>query len=143
MGYTHYWKNSTPASAADWLQFTAAASRVIHRARYVNKIKLACWNGTGAPVVNNSEVGFNGRDPEAFESFRIARGDSASDFCKTGRRPYDAAVVGVLIVAAHTLPGFSWSSDGDPEDHAEGLRLAQYALLNVAGTKCRDKSAGH
>ena len=52
------------------------------------------------------------------------------EFCKTAAKPYDVAVVAILIAASDigggtdsNYPAMSWSSDGETADHDAGRRL--------------------
>jgi hypothetical protein len=124
MGYTHYWNQARPFSPVEWGDYMAAARTIIRRAR-AQGIKVAGWHGTGRPQIDEDAVALNGREPEAFESFRVTSAwDSGRNFCKTGRRPYDAVVVALLIVGAR-MGVLSWSSDGGDEDHEAGVKLAR------------------
>jgi hypothetical protein len=123
MGYTHYWK-SAGFTPAQWktLQF---AARVIAERSKAAGAPLAGWAGKGQPTINGKAIRLNGVDPDSFETFALEPRASRFSFCKTGRRPYDAAVVALLIVAARINPWFSWTSDGDPGEHADGRTMAR------------------
>lgn len=74
-------------------------------------IALADGPGDGEPVVAADEIVFNGRDEESYEWFDIKQVYSERDlhpddpmkfaFCKTGRRPYNLAVMCCLIIFKH------------------------------------------
>ena len=144
MGYTHYWRQTRAFTPSEWARLKAAVRGIIAR----TAVPLADGMGQGAPVINGDRVWLNGAEPDSFESFIIARDPEALaddyqrdthaqrgywlEFCKTGWRPYDKVVVACLLAASHICEGFTWSSDGDREDHAEGERLA--ALLEIPYT---------
>lgn len=114
MGYTHYWKSTRPFTDCEWSGFTRTVRSIINHARR-DGIGVAGWDGSGPPQIDSEAVRFNGRGPDDFETFSIHRALQDFEFCKTGRRPYDAVAVAVLIAAARHNPGFSWSSDGSAE----------------------------
>lgn len=123
MGYSHYWQ-SRGFTPEQWAQLQESARVIFARARRAG-IGIAGWNGRSAIEYGPDRLAFNGREPHAFETCAIASGQDYS-FCKTGREPYDAAVVAVLIVAARIAPhAFEWRSDGDAAEHAAGERLAR------------------
>jgi len=136
MGYTHYWKNTAVATAGQWQAFKADFAKVVRKAR-AKGIAVAGWNGSGAPVISDEKVSFNGRgDDGSYETCRIAPGIEEFSFCKTARRPYDDVVVAALTLARHHLPGFMWTSDGDVEEHADGRALAATIIGAEAAALC-------
>lgn len=102
-----------------------AVGRVFFR----NK-QVACWNGNGRPVVNETQICFNGVCEDAHETCKISRShDSDFNFCKTAQKPYDRYVVAVLCICHYFAPGaLDISSDGEESDWMEGLRVAQVAF---------------
>ena len=122
MGYTHYWavKDFTDTQ---WSEFQAHARKVFRRAARAG-IKIRGWDGTGSPEVSADRIAFNGADDEGHETCSIKRTDTDRDFCKTARKPYDTVVVALLTIGAR-MGCMEWSSDGDPEDHADGVKLAR------------------
>lgn len=117
MGYTHYW---TPARAQLPLELPTAF--VIHvrevlalartRVRLVDDVSAAC-------------IQVNGVEPDDFENFLFVL-DGRWAFCKTAAKPYDLAVTALLALAAHHGLA-SVSSDGEPDDWADGVALAREA----------------
>jgi hypothetical protein len=121
MGYTHYWEG-TPNLDEPTI---AHAKRIIAKVRK-ERIGIKGPLGTGNAQVNAKGIKFNGDAAHsgAHESFWIEPGHVGFAFCKTERKPYDRAVVAILILLARTSDGkFTWSSDGDEEDHEDGLAL--------------------
>lgn len=116
MGYTHYWEGFTtlPKEAVTAIQKLVADHS--HLVQYECDIK-------SAPAVVGAEVRFNGIGSDGHETFCLS--GAAWNFCKTARKPYDKVVVAVLFIVESACQGFTWSSDGDAGDHAEGLALAQ------------------
>jgi hypothetical protein len=125
MGYTHYWRSSgfTPEQ---WAQLCQSARTIARRSARTGA-PLRGWDGEAPAEYGPDRVALNGlaKTGDDFESLIIHRAPEAFGFCKTGRRPYDAAAVALLIVAARINPGFSWRSDGDASEHADGLRMAR------------------
>jgi hypothetical protein len=124
MGYTHYWTNRA-FSDSEWESVQRAARTIQRRAARAG-VRLRGWQGSGPVAINADEVAFNGDESrgEGYESFRITREACDRDFCKTGRAPYDVAVVAMLTAAART-GALQWSSDGDESDHVDGINLAR------------------
>jgi len=125
MGYTHYWTKERDITDPEWEQITEIARKVIKTARSKYLISVA-WESDeiGRPPQIDSEViRFNGIDEDGHETFYLSRKASEFDFCKTARKDYDMIVVAILQACAVYCTGFSWRSDGDREDHADGVAL--------------------
>lgn len=112
MGYTHYW-NTKKSSPEAFEKFSKTVAELIN----LVDVSICGPYGDGDAVLSKTEVAFNGDSSlgEDFESFSITFGIDASDFCKTGNRPYDKVVVAALIVAKEYGIVSSWSSDGGEE----------------------------
>ena len=121
MGYTHYW-DSEGFSTAQWDKLTAGARAVIDAASKRGILLAFESDQPEKPPVVESVIRFNGVGEEGHETFVISKTMKEWSFCKTARKPYDAAVVAVLILASECGP-FKWSSDGEPEDWAAGREL--------------------
>lgn len=122
MGYTHFW-TVTGFTDQQWGEFQAHARTVFRRAAR-RGIRIRGWNGAGKPEFSADRVAFNGAGDDAHETCSIKREDYDRDFCKTERKPYDAVVVALLTIGAR-MGCLHWSSDGDPADHEEGIKLAR------------------
>lgn len=106
MGYTHYWSNVTITD-----QLMEDVSDFIT----LSDTKICGPLGEGTPIISKEEIAING-DAEynqGYESFIIE--NRKSDFCKTGRKPYDAVVTAILVDLILNDNG-SISSDGTYED---------------------------
>ncbi|WP_210499585.1 hypothetical protein [Vibrio crassostreae] len=123
--------------------------------RYFEGEELELFNGRGEVKLlhsgdsvihvtdsNDPEYGdvivFNGDRAKDFdhETFVLALGDNVPhgdfNFCKTDRKPYDAAVVAaLLIVNSVNEKAFKVSSDGYQEDWEAGRKLVATALGEV------------
>jgi hypothetical protein len=132
MGYTHYFKCSKKPTAAQW-QLVVHHTREVFRLCQKRGITLVHeYDEPGTePEAVRARIFFNGEGGEGHETFSLEPKEFKFEFCKTARKPYDAAVVAVLRIAEKFIPGFSWSSDGDPEDNEAGIGLANETLVNV------------
>lgn len=124
MGYTHYWDGKVECSLADWLQ----AKEEFFQVAVASGIPLAGGDGTGMPEWNNTEVCFNGRDRDAYETFHIRKGQGGFGFTKTAHRSYDTLVCAALVILKRYCPTMEVSSDGGEDDWAEGIKLCQDTL---------------
>ena len=122
MGYTHYWTRQQDTIPQDlWDKFVRKVTPIIEDHK---------------SLLSDIEIGpervfFNG----GHETLVLARVEPPKDyldgehfsFCKTARKPYDKVVVACLILLTSITDGdpvsFSWSSDGEETDQAEGLAL--------------------
>ena len=141
MGYTHYWSMSNDFTPAEWQLICGAARNVITKFNdFGNSVKLAReYDDISTPAeITDEHIRFNGLGDDGHETFLIPReipeapewrqGEPDFQFCKTARKPYDDAVVAVLIYIRQECPGkFEWSSDGDLSEHDDGLKLLRSA----------------
>ncbi|MEU4427689.1 hypothetical protein AB0F81_44295 [Actinoplanes sp. NPDC024001] len=124
MAYSHYWSVplTHPDYRAAWPRLVADTARIIDAVRG-HGIVIAGPHGFGRPLLNPAcDLSFNGDATSDLDgdTFRLpappAAGDATiweANFCKTGRKPYDAAVAAVLLRARLLLPQvFLLSSDG-------------------------------
>jgi hypothetical protein len=87
--------------------------------------------GEGSPMINESEVWFNGDEKTGMshETFGIRwfpSGGEVKGFCKTARKPYDILVCVSLLAFKHAFNDpdvFSFSSDGDNADWEDARNL--------------------
>lgn len=121
MGYTHYWNRKYSLIPDDkWKELTEFAKALFKNQSDI----LAGGDGEGKPSITRAAISFNGIGDESHETCYLPRVGELDrfDFCKTARKPYDAAVVAMLIRASK-LGLITWSSDGDTEEHAAGIAL--------------------
>lgn len=132
MGYTHYWSMKKSFTKAQWEKL-CEATRVIVAESAVAGVPLAYESDEADvdPQIDAKVIRFNGIGANGYETFVIERKRrkpygyetvkellevGAFDFCKTGRKAYDPAVVSVLAYAQMIAPDrFSASSDGGEE----------------------------
>ena len=131
MGYTHYISRSTRNLDPDTFKsFAAAASKVLSHPSIKDLVSCDFDSTNIPPIVTPDLVRFNGKGDLGHETFSLRRDDWRDfDFCKTAAKPYDKAVVAVLVLAHHYFPNdLEISSDGGPEDWQPGLGLAEEAV---------------
>jgi hypothetical protein len=98
-------------------------------------------HGTGRPIIDNSDIVFNGdaSKGEEHESFQLSKCDSGFQFCKTARKPYDRYVKAVLIVANMVAPGaldITCDGDNEPDCWTEGVSIANQYLKIPGRSAC-------
>ncbi len=116
MGYTHYWNATRTFTDENWNAFIEEVRPLL--AGMVNPFGDA---GT-TPVIEDDGIVFNGPEGDGYESCHISK-QSHYNFCKTGRRPYDATVVAVLKLARKYNPSLKLSSDGGDEVFAIDIQI--------------------
>lgn len=116
MGYTHYWSLNEDFTAEEWDRITEGASKVIEVCSSMLDVHET--------EVADGAIYLNGIEEDSHETFVFDNNSTDFDFCKTAGKPYDEAVVAILILAKEVAPHkFSWRSDGFNSDHCEGLNL--------------------
>jgi hypothetical protein len=150
MGYTHYWAQTRDFTPEEFGDIAASVRKIVKAAEgkptttaggYFADIPVKIYGGagTGQPKLTKKLISFNGAAPELdHETFYLepkrglpypsARPDQLGwAFCKTARKPYDVVVVACLTFLQADY-GFEVSSDGNTEDWAAGVQLAEEAL---------------
>ncbi len=118
MGYTHYWNQKRDVAENEW-DCIKTGYHHMHALLPLSKQGpiLRGWDGNGMPEVNDNIIAFNGdasvgHDHETFRITRLMEDDFT--FCKTAIKPYDLAVMVMLLIVSECAPGaFDISSDGD------------------------------
>lgn len=126
MGYSHYFPTRDAAALAAVLPQLGADTRQIVAEAGKREILLAGPLGSGEPVITDTEIALNGDESVGgdYESFVIGTEVRGFNFCKTAHRPYDAAVVAILLRAHALAPGaLDISSDGDDDEWRDGREL--------------------
>jgi hypothetical protein len=124
MGYTHYWRNSAGFTDEQWNEAIARAKSILN---FTNiPVQWEC-DTEAPPELSHEMIRFNGVDDEGHETFLVTPRQSG-EFCKTARKPYDEIVVAMLTMLSEVNPEFTWSSDGNDEDHRAGINLYRNAL---------------
>jgi hypothetical protein len=113
-GYSHYWRPPGKPAFSDqqWKELVAGAKKIVAKARK-DGIQIAGPLGTGRAKFDGKVIALNGKEPDGYESFILARNLDEFGACKTGERPYDAVVVSILALAQKIAPELvNLSSDG-------------------------------
>jgi hypothetical protein len=124
MGYTVSWYQNRPFTMQEWGDIRAAVIPMFNRLKQIKG-----GNGTGRPIIDNSDIIFNGdaSKGEDHETFQLMKNGGDFQFCKTARKPYDRFVKAVLIIANFYAPGalkVSCDGDNEPDCWTEGVRIA-------------------
>jgi len=129
MDYTHYWDNKKAFTAQQWERLCQASADIFDTAKKTG-INLQFDDDIyQPPLIDATCIRFNGRGNTGHETFLLTRKTSKDNFCNTKYKPYDDAVVAVLIAAENIHgegEGFSWHSDGTEET---GLTYCARRLL--------------
>lgn len=134
MGYTHYFETKKDIQEKTWHNYFIPAVKLILKESEKQGIEIAGSHGEAGtiPEFTSDYIMFNGLGEDAHETMTIERRETHFYFCKTARKPYDAACVAVAILAAKLFNKsyFEWSSDGDNEPgyDLEGIELVKAAL---------------
>ncbi len=151
MGYTHYWTyNPNEIEDTEKLRRTfrvavsiiEKAHKMIKKDKFIHKGQAGGYYdkrpciirgglGEGKPMINESEVWFNGdaktgTDHETFGIRWYPSGGEERGFCKTARKPYDILVCVSLLAFKHAFDNpvvFTFSSDGDNAEWEEAKDL--------------------
>lgn len=126
MGYTHYWYQTRDFTDKEWGTIRVRAESVIDEHR-----DILCYEEdqpNREPKVDKEHVRFNGKGWDGHETFLLTKkrgprqpflvegsDEGTFNFCKTAYKPYDAAVVELLLEVREVAPdAITLSSDGDP-----------------------------
>ena len=116
MGYTHYWRLNRDLTAAETVAVSKGARKILRAVR-ADGIELQfAYGDKSKGFVQPDGVFFNGTGDYSHEDFVfLFQGHEA--FCKTARKPYDAAVVAILAMIKRLVPdAIDLSSDGTDND---------------------------
>ncbi|RMZ68690.1 hypothetical protein GMOD_00002485 [Pyrenophora seminiperda CCB06] len=115
MGYTHSWSFFGELPEKAWAQVIEDAKTIVKVAGIPLIGKGGC-NAPPVPVIDvDKGIYLNGdvENGDEFEDFDFNNRDN-SNWCKTGRRPYDLVVTAILLRAWMILgPFIHISSDGE------------------------------
>jgi len=119
MGYTHYFSQQKHPAPDQWQAIKegfAALSAAATNAGQPFPIQREDDNAA-EPEIGDDRITFNGAGDDGHETMLLEREGYGFQFCKTARKPYDRAVMALLILADQCAPGcWEIGSDGDPED---------------------------
>lgn len=111
MGYTHYYEQKQPPTAEQWSAISGGFKKLMAAAFLTTAFPIQRdHDDTSPPEITATHIIFNGIGDSGHETMSL--GEEAW-FCKTNGKPYDVAVVALLILANHYAPD-SWdiTSDG-------------------------------
>ena len=136
MGYTNYWTKSSKK------RFSPGIIGLVNKILYTyeqksgEKVVKGFFNKDQAPTVSPTLIHFNVNKEDSGEDFYIDLKDGDSEFCKTDREPYDAAVKAVLMVLQSAGYLKKWDFDGtfSDEEYSDAKKL-----LSSAGIKYTEK----
>lgn len=120
MGYTHYW-DASPFTDEQWAEVIERGKRILSCASHI-PVQFE-YDTPAPPELSQECIRFNGVDEDGHETFVVGPRDTGFGFCKTARKPYDTVVVAFLVMLNDVNPDFTWSSDGEDEDHEAGRKL--------------------
>lgn len=133
MGYTNYWKLDS-----DRVAFSESVLEKVKKiySAYAGKHGYSLVAGCNCDwdaIATEALIMFNDPGEDAFETFVADLSNPVSGFCKTGRRPYDAAVKAVLIVLKSEGYVSDWTFDGGVTDveYANAIELIRLAGIEV------------
>jgi len=134
MGYTHYWNFSGKVAPKDierGAEKFARASEIIKTclAKVTAKgVKIGDALGRSLkPIINDTEVLFNGYLDKSCETFYISLDRGGWDFCKTAREPYDLLVCLSLLAFKYAFgDDFKYTSDGITKEDYENRESNEY-----------------
>ena len=130
MGYTRCWNvNENELSKGFSPLFINRVKKIVDEAQ--NKgIIIRNWEGIGEPEINEEIISINGNYYEGLdhESFTISSKNSKPWGCKTARKPYDAVVHAILILAEEYRYIKNVDSDGYCEMDKICLELLNKSL---------------
>lgn len=142
MGYTHYFQQQREITDEEWITICQDAEQILDRAKTEGIQLVYEYDQTDfPPSVTPELIRFNGVLGDGHETFYLPRkmepgyrGETYRfNFCKTARKPYDAAVGAILISMNDHAPG-AWdiASDGGREDWSGCIELYELALGKAA-----------
>src|SRR4051794_34996103 len=115
MSYTHYWERPAILSSRRFRAAARDCQKAVEHLASEHAIPVQYERDSSLPAVfDKGQIRFNGPGEAGHETFSVEREFKPSyqektpsvtgmwtDFCKTARKPYDAAVCACLIVLRH------------------------------------------
>lgn len=137
MGYTNYFhikpckKEFSPCVLGKVKKILST-----YEALYSESLVKGFFHRNEKPTVTKDLIQFNTPSEDTGEDFYIDLKDGDSEFCKTDREPYDAAVKAVLMVLQSAGYLKKWDFDGtfSDDEYSDAKKL-----LSSAGIKYTDK----
>lgn len=111
MGYTHYFRQHKQPTEEQWQAICADFSKCLEEFTEGVPI-LEKWDEPVPPRVDCRRIRFNGVPPNDHETMYLDRYGHGFQFCKTARKPYDFAVMCLLLLVHHHASD-CWEVDSD------------------------------
>ncbi len=147
IGYTQYWQKNNDLDQKTWNEkFVPVCKEIIKTSEVPlgdamgNEPEKSASTTFMGLICDNQNIIFNGIGADSHETFHFSKQKEDFSFCKTARKPYDKVVVAILKLAEHCFEGFSWSSDGNDDDHKEGTILLVDALTIFSARKALESN---
>ena len=136
MGYTNYWTKHSNKTISPAIIGKVKKVLTTYEQKYGEHLVMGYFAKDSEPTVNDTIIHFNTTDEDTGEDFFIDFKEGDSEFCKTGREAYDAAVKAVLMVlqSAGYLEEWHFDGDRDEDEYKDAIKL-----LQDAGIKYTDK----
>jgi hypothetical protein len=124
MGYTHYWESNSRINSDEWTIICGAARNIVSFCEHEGIRLFFEYDSNEPPQIDKQMIRFNGSERDGHETF-ILLPEQGFSFCKTAQKPYDLAVV-LMLLAVNTFASdnaLDISSDGDYGDWEEGINV--------------------
>jgi len=136
MGYTNYWTKSNKKRISPAIIGQVNKILATYEQQSGEKVVKGFFDKDKAPTVSPTLIHFNVNKEDSGEDFYLDLTDGNSEFCKTDREPYDAAVKAVLMVLQSEGYVKDWDFDGSmSEDEYSNAKK----LLSSAGIEYTEK----
>ena len=132
MGYTNYWTKSNKKRISPAIIGQVNKILATYEQQSGEKLVKGFFHKDQAPTVSPTLIHFNVNNEDTGEDFYIDLKDGDSEFCKTDREPYDAAVKAVLMVLQSAGYLKEWDFDGtfSDDEYSDAKKLLASAGIN-------------
>lgn len=132
MGYTNYWTKSNKKRISPAIIGQVNKILATYEQQSGEKVVKGFFDKDKAPTVSPTLIHFNVNKEDSGEDFYLDLTDGNSEFCKTGREPYDAAVKAVLMVLQRAGYVKDWDFDGSmsEDEYSNAKKLLSSAGIN-------------
>jgi hypothetical protein len=139
MGYTHYFTQKRDFSDEEWDEICNIVKKVLDSD--LCPIRFEC-DSEEPPLVDNSQIRFNGIEGDGHETFRITH-EMPEEMpfigtfrcCKTARKGYDLIVCLALLAVHNVAPdAVEISSDGEWDGEWDDSKAIYQTMFSVEST---------
>lgn len=125
MGYTHYWTFANKVNKKDYKNTLKMIGDFVMYSQTQGYRLGNGYGSFGSSPELSGDINFNGLGTESCENFLLFEKYQAGfNFCKTNSKPYDAVVVGALLILKGCLgDDVEVNSDGSGDDFNEAFEL--------------------